>query len=95
MSAVARLSLRSVRLRHPAQLVVAGSLSPWPSAPRYLFGFSDDGSATHFLLIIGIAQLDIAILTRWDPTNDFAVGHRAPAEGAAALTECSINRLDT
>lgn len=47
-------------------------------ASPYLFGFSDDASATRFLLIIGIAQLDIAILTRWDPTNDFAVGHRAP-----------------
>ena len=47
-------------------------------ASPYLFGFSDDGSATRFLLIIGIAQLDIAILTRWDPANEFAVGHRAP-----------------
>ncbi len=41
-------------------------------ASPYLRGFDDVGSATHFLLIIGIAQLDITILTRWDPADDFA-----------------------
>ena len=50
-------------------------------ASPYLFGFSGDGSAAHFLLIIGIVQLDIAILTRWDPANDFAAA-KCPAEGA-------------
>ena len=50
----------------------------------FVFGFSDIGSATRFLIIMGIAEAGIAMLTRWDPADSFAVaqdrhaGHASP-----------------
>jgi SPW repeat len=41
----------------------------------FVFGFSDIGSATRFLIIMGIAEAGIAMLTRWDPADEFAVAH--------------------
>jgi SPW repeat len=45
----------------------------------FVFGFSDIASATRFLIIMGVAELGIAMLTRWDPADDFATAHdRSP-----------------
>ena len=41
----------------------------------FVFGFSDIGSATRFLIIMGVAEAGIAMLTRWDPADSFAVAH--------------------
>jgi hypothetical protein len=38
----------------------------------FVFGFSDVGSATRFLIIMGLAEAAAALLTRWDPADDFA-----------------------
>ena len=41
----------------------------------FVFGFSDVASATRFLIIMGIAELGVAMLTRWDPADEFATAH--------------------
>ena len=49
----------------------------------FVFGFSDVGSATRFLIIMGIAEAGIAMLTRWDPADSFAVAQDRPAGHAS------------
>jgi hypothetical protein len=38
----------------------------------FVFGFSDIGRATRFFIIMGVAEAGAALLTRWDPADDFA-----------------------
>ncbi len=49
----------------------------------FVFGFSDIGSATRFLIIMGIAEAGIAMLTRWDPADEFAVAQKGHAGHAS------------
>jgi len=63
-----RLSLvRLIPLRmHFATDLVLGAvliLSP------FVFGFSDEGGATRFTIIVGALELMTALSTRWDPTE--------------------------
>jgi hypothetical protein len=52
-------------------------------ASPFVFGFSDIGSATRFLIIMGVAELCIAMLTRWDPADEFAMAHDRPPRHAS------------
>jgi hypothetical protein len=52
-------------------------------ASPFVLGFSDIASATRFLIIMGIAELGVAMLTRWDPADAFATAReRAPREAS-------------
>jgi hypothetical protein len=44
------------------------------SAPA-LLGFSDNGAATRFLIIMGVLELGATLMTRWDERDEFAVDH--------------------
>lgn len=45
-------------------------------ASPFLFGFSDQGGPTRFLIIMGVAELAVALLTRWDTGDEFATDRR-------------------
>src|SRR3954465_11751190 len=38
----------------------------------FVLGFSDNGAATRFLIIMGVLEAGTALLTRWDPRDEFA-----------------------
>jgi SPW repeat len=38
----------------------------------FVFGFSDNGAATRFLIIMGVLEAGTALMTRWDPRDEFA-----------------------
>ena len=45
----------------------------------FVFGFSDETAPTAFFIVMGLAELGAALMTRWDPGDEFAV---TPASGA-------------
>jgi hypothetical protein len=51
----------------------------------FVFGFSDNGAATRFFIIMGVAEAGAALLTRWDARDDFAV-ERPRADRSRATT---------
>jgi hypothetical protein len=78
MGLVKLLSLGAHRAMDVVVAVVA-IVSP------FVLGFSDIGSATRFLVIMGVLELGAVALTRWDPRDDFAVepaGRRGTASPA-------------
>jgi hypothetical protein len=36
----------------------------------FIFGFSEDGGATRFMVIVGILEVMTALATRWDPAYE-------------------------
>jgi hypothetical protein len=52
-------------------------------AAPFAFGFSDIGGPSRFLIIMGVAELGVALLTRWDPADDFATVHDRPPRRAS------------
>jgi hypothetical protein len=43
----------------------------------FIFGFSDEGGATRFMIIFGVIELVTALSTRWDPAEaEEGVGSR-------------------
>jgi len=49
----------------------------------FIFGFSDEGGATRFMIIIGVLEALTALSTRWDPAEADA-GARRDGRAAAA-----------
>jgi SPW repeat len=39
----------------------------------FVFGFSDNGAATRFLIIMGVLELGATLMTRWNERDEFAV----------------------
>ncbi len=56
-----------------AHVVIDLVLALFLIAAAFLFGFSDDGRATAFFIVLGVAHLLITIATRFVPTEPGAV----------------------
>jgi hypothetical protein len=67
MAAVKLLSL-SARMMDMLVALVA-IVSP------FVLGFSDNGTATRFLIIMGVLELGATLMTRWDERDEFAIPH--------------------
>jgi hypothetical protein len=52
----------------------------------FVLGFSDNGAATRFLIIMGILEAGTALMTRWDPRDEFATDAVADTGGTRART---------
>jgi hypothetical protein len=48
----------------------------------FVLGFSDQGGPTRFLIVVGVAEIGAALMTRWDERDDFAVSRTARATTA-------------
>lgn len=48
----------------------------------FAFGFSDDSTPTIVLIAFGIAEIAVALMTRWVPESEFE--HQHPTRGAHA-----------
>jgi SPW repeat len=66
MGVVKLLSLGAHRMMDILVAVVA-IVSP------FVFGFSDNGAATRFFIIMGVLELGATLMTRWNERDDFAV----------------------
>ena len=63
-----RLSLMKLiplRAHFATDLMIAVVLILWP----FIFGFSDEGVATRFVIIAGVLELLAGLSTRWDPAE--------------------------
>jgi hypothetical protein len=40
----------------------------------FVLGFSDNGAATRFLIIMGVLELGATLMTNWDARDEFATG---------------------
>src|SRR3954469_2738717 len=69
MSLVRLLSLAA----HRAADLVVGIVA---IVAPFVFGFSDQGGPTRFLIIMGVAELGVALMTRWDTSDEFATDGR-------------------
>jgi SPW repeat len=53
----------------------------------FVLGFSDNGAATRFLIIMGVLEIGATLMTNWDARDEFATdgshraGGRAPMAG--------------
>jgi hypothetical protein len=74
MALVKLLSLSAHRAMDFA-VAAAAILAP------FVFGFSDNGAATRFFIIMGVAEAGAALLTRWDARDDFATDHARATTG--------------
>src|SRR3954452_11748256 len=79
-----RYSLANViplRMHFMTDLLLAAVLILSP----FVFGFSDEGGATRFMIIIGALEAMTALSTRWDPAEaDAGRGARRGGRAAAA-----------
>jgi hypothetical protein len=50
----------------------------------FVLGFSDNGAATRFLIIMGVLELGATLMTRWDERDEFAVSPAARTRGSVA-----------
>jgi hypothetical protein len=66
MGVVKMLSLGAHRMMDML-IAVAAIVSP------FVLGFSENGAATRFLIIMGVLELGATLMTRWDKRDDFAV----------------------
>jgi hypothetical protein len=66
MAAVKLLSLSAHRVMDMLVALVA-IVSP------FVLGFSDNGAATRFLIIMGVLELGATLMTRWDERDEFAI----------------------
>jgi len=62
-----------LRMHFMTDLLLAAVLILTP----FIFGFSDEGGATRFMIIIGVLEAITALSTRWDPAEAHADGRRA------------------
>jgi hypothetical protein len=46
-----------------------GLSAVWIVSP-FVFGFSDNGAATRFMIIAGLLELGATLMTRWDPAGE-------------------------
>jgi hypothetical protein len=74
MGVVKMLSLRAHQMMDLLVAVIA-------IASPFVLGFSDYGAATRFLIIMGALEAGTALMTRWDPRDEFAVGTAHTAGG--------------
>jgi SPW repeat len=75
MGVVKMLSLGAHRMMDLLVAVVA-IVAP------FVLGFSDNGAATRFLIIMGALEAGTALMTRWDPRDEFATeAHAADTRG--------------
>jgi hypothetical protein len=68
MAAVKVLSLSAHRMMDMLVALVA-IVSP------FVLGFSDNGAATRFLIIMGVLELGATLMTRWNENDEFVVHH--------------------
>jgi SPW repeat len=47
----------------------------------FVLGFSDNGAATRFLIIMGVLELGATLMTNWDDRDEFAIDANYPARG--------------
>jgi hypothetical protein len=47
----------------------------------FVLGFSDNGAATRFLIIMGVLEAGTALMTRWDARDEFATEATADTRG--------------
>src|SRR5437588_9805872 len=50
----------------------------------FVFGFSENGGATRFLIIAGVLEMMTALATRWDPVESYDRGSRQTSGMASA-----------
>jgi SPW repeat len=50
----------------------------------FVLGFSDQGGPTRFLIVMGLLEAGVALLTRWDLADDFAVDDAPRARAGMA-----------
>jgi hypothetical protein len=52
----------------------------------FVLGFSDNGAATRFLIIMGVLEIGATLMTNWDERDEFAVAtaHRASGDRGMA-----------
>jgi hypothetical protein len=77
MAAVKVLSLSAHRTMDILVALVA-IVSP------FVLGFSDNGAATRFLIIMGVLELGATLMTRWDANDEFVVRHTGSARTGMA-----------
>src|SRR3954470_280580 len=65
MGVVKMLSLGAHRMMDLLVAVIA-------IASPFVLGFSDNGAATRFLIIMGVLEAGTALMTRWDARDPFA-----------------------
>jgi hypothetical protein len=61
--------LLTLRVHRDMDLAVAAVAILAP----FVLGFSDQGGPTRFLIIMGVLEAGAALMTRWDPGDEFAV----------------------
>jgi len=75
------VKLIPLRVHFMTDLLIAAVLILSP----FVFGFSDEGGATRFMIIIGVLEAITALSTRWDPAEaDAGRGERRGGRAAAA-----------
>jgi hypothetical protein len=47
----------------------------------FVLGFSDNGAATRFLIIMGVLEIGATLMTNWDDRDEFAIDANHPARG--------------
>jgi hypothetical protein len=77
MGAVKVLSLSAHRMMDTVVALVA-IVSP------FVLGFSDNGAATRFLIIMGVLELGATLMTRWNENDEFVVHHTGGARTGMA-----------
>ncbi len=50
----------------------------------FVLGFSDNGAATRFLIIMGVLEIGATLMTNWDARDEFAVDPEHGARGGHA-----------
>jgi hypothetical protein len=77
MGVVKLLSLGAHRMMDVLVALVA-IVSP------FVLGFSDNGAATRFLIIMGVLEIGATLMTNWDARDEFAVDTAHHASGGSA-----------
>jgi len=72
------VKLIPLRVHFMTDLLIAAVLILSP----FVFGFSDEGGATRFMIIVGVLEAITALSTRWDPV-EVDQGHRTGGRRAA------------
>jgi hypothetical protein len=75
MGVVRMLSLSAHRTM---DLVVAAIAIVAP----FVLGFSDNGAATRFLIIMGVLEIGATLMTNWDARDEFAAGSAQDLHGS-------------
>jgi SPW repeat-containing protein len=62
------VKLVPIRMHMMADILLS---AVWILSP-FVFGFSDNGAATRFMIIAGVLELGATLMTRWDPAKEVA-----------------------